>query len=89
MVPVKYILAPSLLPTRISTVVCSKEVVLLLLVHCLWLLPMFVGFLGLVFGLYVELSVIYSFDIISLMKRNPVALFKLFSYCHVAVSVLL
>ena len=50
---------------------------------------MFVGFLGLIFVLYVELSVIYSFEIISLIKRDPVALFKLFSYCHVAVSVLL
>ena len=89
MVLVKYILAPSLHATRISAVVCSKKVVLLMLVHCLWLLPMIVRFLGWVLVLYVELSVIYSFEIISLMKRDPVALFKLFSYCHVAVNVLL
>ena len=87
MVPVKYLLAPTLLPTRTSAVVCSKEVVLI--VGSLFMVaPNVCGVSGFRLSFICRTQCHYSFEIISLMKRDPVALFKLFSYCHVAVSVL-
>ena len=54
----------------------SKAVAVLLLIHCLLLLPLFVGTLNLVRALicYALLSVISSFGMIFLMKRELFAL---------------
>ena len=70
-----------------SAAVCSK-VVVLLLIHCLLLLPLSVGLSVWSLFRYTVLSVLSSFEIISPRKRELVALLYLFPRCHVAVSVL-
>ena len=62
-------------PPVASTAVGSKAVVMLLLIHCLLLLPLCVGFLCLVISVfcYAVLSVPSSFAIILLRKREVAA----------------
>ena len=48
----------------------SKVLALLLVLHCLLLLPLFVGFLCLTLVFYAILSVISSFTIILIRKRE-------------------
>ena len=62
-----------------------KVVVVLLLIHCLLLLSIFVGYVWHLFCIAV-LSVVSSFEVISLRKRELVALSLLCSYCRVTVS---
>ena len=76
-------------PLEASAALHSKEMVLLLLVHCLLLLSLCVVVLCLVLIFYTVLSVISRFAIISMGYRELVALFQLSSCCHVAVSFLL
>ena len=57
----------------VSAAVCSKAVVLWVFSHCLWLPSLFCGR----FVLYAVLSAILSFAIISLGKRELVALLYL------------
>ena len=57
----------------------SKALILSLILQCLLLLPLFVFFCGRSLFWYAELCVLSSFAIISLGKRELVALFLLFS----------
>ena len=68
-------------------VVCSKVVVLLLLIRCWLLLPVWDSVIVLCFIVpYFALLCVYSsFAIISMGKREPVALLCLSSWCLVIV----
>ena len=66
----------------VSAAVCSVVVVLLLFIHCLLLLPLFVG------TCFAVLCVLSSFAIISLGKIELVALLLLCSECHVTFIIL-
>ena len=57
-----------------AAAVCSKAVVLVLLIHCLLLLPLFVFFCVFNPCLIAVSSVLSSFSTISLKKRKLVAL---------------
>ena len=63
-------------------------VVLMLFIHCLLLLPLFCGFCVRFLFCFAVLCVLSSFAIISLGKRELVALLLLCSECHGAVIVL-
>ena len=68
----------------------SKAVVMWLFIRCLLLLPLFVGFLCMVIDLLCSTLcyVLSEFAIISLGKKELVALLLLFYECRVAVIVL-
>ena len=73
----------------VSAAVCSNAVVLLVLIHCLLLLPLFDGvFVFWSMSSYAVLSLQSSFLIISLRKRELVASLKLSSCLLFAISVL-
>ena len=61
-------------PSVASAAVRSKAVVLLLLIYCLLLLPLFVGVLCLVFVLLYSTLCPSSFAIILMRKRELIAL---------------
>ena len=68
--------------------VCSKAMVLLLLIYCFMYLPLFVGVLCWSLFWYALLYVLSSFAIILTRKRKLVALLVLHVGCLVTVNVL-
>ena len=75
-------------PPVAKAAVRSKAVVLLLLIYCLLLFPLFVGVLYLVLVLLFSFLCPSSFAIIEMVKKELVALLYLSSWCIVTVSVL-
>ena len=73
-------------PSVTSAAVRSTGAVLLL-VHCLLLLPLFVGDLCLALVLYAAFSVVSSFAMISSRKRELGALFNLSFCCWFSVTL--
>ena len=72
-----------------STAACPKKVILLLLlIPCLIMLSLSVDFCVWSFFCYAVLSVLSSFAIITLRKRELVALLALCSCCLMAASAL-
>ena len=66
----------------------NAMILLLLLIHCLLLLPLFVGTLCLSLFCYVVLRDIPIFAIILLKKIELIDLFKLSFWCLMTISVL-
>ena len=73
-------LSPPPLPVALAAV-CSKVVVLLLLIYCLMYFPLFVGVLCLPLFCYALLCIHPSFAIILKRKRKLVALLLLSNRC--------
>ena len=77
-------------PPMTSAAVRSKAMILLLMIHCLLLLPLCRGFMfkckSFVLDPCFVLSVFTSFAITLLRKRELVALLKLCSYFHVVTQ---
>ena len=75
-------------PMLVQAAIRSKAVVLLLLIHCLLVLPLFVGVLCWVLHLLFSTLAPSSFAIILMGMKEVVALLYLSSWCLVAVSVM-
>ena len=75
-------------PAVAQAAVCSKVVVLLLLIYCLMYFPLFVGVLCLSLFCHTLLCVHLSFAIILKRKRKLVALLLLSCRCIVTINVL-